>query len=85
MRITLTVKDGPGAEDAALRHLNAWFTSGGHEPPFPPGTLLHYSLHRDQASDSTDEGTRAFLTRERPPRGVLTLSDVPWTVAAPRH
>lgn len=70
MIITLSVKEGDGAEGIALGKLNAWFTEGGHDAPFPPGTLLHYSVHREEESHESpyrDAGpeTGAYLTRER--------------------
>jgi hypothetical protein len=49
LRVTLLVKEGSGARDVILRRLNAWFTEGVHEPPFPPGTLLMYTLAPEPA------------------------------------
>lgn len=51
--VTLLVKDGPGAAATVQRHLNAWFTERwpGDPLPFPPGTLLHYSIRGGDSDD----------------------------------
>lgn len=45
--VTLVVKPGEGARREILNRLNDWFTSGPHDAPYPPGTLLSYSIHGD--------------------------------------
>lgn len=47
IKVTLLVKGGPAADAEITRRLNEWFTDGPHDPPFPPGTLLNYSIHDD--------------------------------------
>ena len=41
------------ARSAIVRRLNAWLVEGGYEPPFPPGSLLCYSV-QDSAWDYCD-------------------------------
>jgi hypothetical protein len=47
IKVTLLVKPGAGAERMITERLNAWFTDGSRQPPFEPGTLLHYSIHEE--------------------------------------
>lgn len=54
--VSLIVKehDREAARSEIVRRLNAWFVEGGHEPPFPPGSLLCYSV-QDSAWDYCDD------------------------------
>ena len=45
LTVTLLVKPGTGAERVITERLNDWFTDGSRQPPFEPGTLLHYAIH----------------------------------------
>lgn len=47
MKVTLLVKPGPGAKSVVQSKLNQW-VSEDREQPFPPGSLLHYTVEDDE-------------------------------------
>ena len=49
IKVTLLVKPGEGAEQKITEKLNEWFCEPPRDPPFPPGTLLHYGFQKDDA------------------------------------
>lgn len=68
IKVTLIVKEGEGSTRAIRDRLNKWFTEGAHEPPYPPGTLLSYSIHGDaevQEDNDYDAGLAERKAKRR--------------------